>query len=158
LTAGQVSFGVRIDSARVEHDFKAAQREIKRKAAEGIKEAGQREMLPPVKRRAPAVIAHSLTTKATSTRGYVTTLGSRKADRITGLLNFGGTVKAPIKPKKKQALMIGKTGEFRAVVTKPRHYRGKHFIERGLEEGFSGFEQRVLVSIMGAFGSLDHSP
>lgn len=153
------SFHVRVDAAKTSTEFKAARKLIRAKAAQGVKEAGQRAILPPVKRGAPAVVSPYLTTKARGTSGYLTTLGPKVKDRIAGLLNFGGLVSTKIVPKHKQALRLRGSGAFLAQVgngqrAKGRKYTGKHFIERGIETGLPEFEHRLTDSIMSAFGEL----
>jgi hypothetical protein len=153
------SFRVRINAAKTSAEFKAARKLIRAKVSQGIKAAGQRAMLPPVKRAAPAVVSVYLTTKARASSGYVTTLGPKMGDRITGLLNFGGLVSTKIVPKHKQALHIRGTNVVVASVgngqrAKGRRYTGKKFIERGLAEGYPEFERTVTGSVMSAFGEL----
>lgn len=153
------AFHVRIDAEKTSAEFKVARKLIRAKAAQGIKEAGQRAMLPPVKRAAPAVVSVYLTTKSRATSGYVTTLGPKMGDRITGLLNFGGLVSTKIVPKRKQALHIRGTNVVVASVgngqrIRGRRYKGKAFIERGLREGYPLFERTVTGKVMEAFGEL----
>lgn len=155
------AFHVRIDAEKTSAEFKIARKLIRAKAAQGIKEAGQRAMLPPVKRAAPAVVSAYLTTKArpASGTGYVTTLGPKLYDRITGLLNFGGLVSTKIVPKSKHALHIRGTNILVAQVgngqrARGRKYKGKAFIERGLREGYPIFERTVTDKVMEAFGEL----
>lgn len=148
----------RVEGLQTVEQLKEARRQITTKTREGLREAGQRAILPPVRRRAPAVISPNMRTGATSRAGYVTTLGSRTQDRIAGLLNFGGLVTTQIFPKRKQALTVGRTGIIRASVTRPRHYIGKRFIERGMEEGLPELERITLQKLMESYEGLSHTP
>lgn len=152
-------YKVRIDAEKTSAEFKAARKLISVKVKEGIKEGGQRYILPPVKRQAPAVVAHYLTTRVRSNNGYVTTLGPRMKDRIAGLLNFGGLVSTKIVPKRADALHLRGTNIFVEQVGNGQHargrrYRGKKYIERGMREGLPLFEHHLTEKIMDAFGEL----
>jgi hypothetical protein len=152
-------FRVRVDAERTSAEFKLARKLVRSKAKQGLKEAGQRSLLPPVKRAAPAVVSPYLTTKATARSGYVTTLGPKMKDRIAGLLNFGGLVSTKIVPKKKEALHIRGTNVVVASVgngqrARGRKYKGEHFIEHGVTAGYPDFERRVTSTVMSAFGEL----
>lgn len=153
------SFRVQINAEKTSAEFKIARKQLRAKAMQGVREMGQRAMLPPVKRSAPAVVSVYLTSKAKGTSGYITTFGRKMGDRITGLLNFGGLVSTKIVPKKAQALHIRGTTIFVSQVgngqrARGRRYRGKKFIERGLAEGYPAFEHGVTDSVMSAFGEL----
>ena len=153
------TFRVRVDAAKTSEEFRRARREIRGKASQGLKEAGQRAILPPVKRAAPAVVSPYLTTKANSTSARITTLGPRVKDRIVGLLNFGGLVSTKIVPKKRSALHIRGTTIFVSQVgngqrARGRRYRGKHFIERGIASGYPSFERILVKTVLSAFGEM----
>ena len=149
---------VRVDSEKTSDEFKGARKDINRRTREGLVDAGKKAILPHVRAGAPGVVRNALTTRATSRRGYVTVQGRRLDDRIAGLLNFGGTVRTPIEPTKKSALTIGDTGEVRASVTRPRFYRGEHFIEKGIERGVPEMERIMLPTMMRIFDGLPHTP
>jgi len=152
-------FRVRVEAEKTSAEFKLARKTIRAKAKQGLREAAQRALLPPVKRAAPAVVSHYFTTKATPTSGYVTTLGSKMKDRIAGLLNFGGLVSTKVVPKRKEALHIRGTNVVVASVgngqrVRGRRYRGKHFIEAGVTAGSGEFERGVTDAVVSAFGEL----
>lgn len=152
---------VRFEGEGVPEVLKAAKREVKKRMKAGMADAAKSEVLPAVQRRAPQIVRHALTVKPTVKGPKITTTGPRKFDRITGLLNFGGTVKSVIAPTESsghQALVIGSGGVIRARVTKPRKYRGKRFIEQGIAVSFSSFEATVLNEVMASFNGIPHSP
>lgn len=151
---------VRFDGNGAPEVLKAAKREVKKRLKKGMMEAAEETILPAVRAKAPAIVRTHLTIKGAVKGPKLTTTGSRKFDRITGLLNFGGTVTstiAPIQSQGHQALAIG-PGIIRARVTGPRKYRGKRFIETGIALGFPRFEEKVLDSVMNAFNGLPHTP
>jgi S1-C subfamily serine protease len=151
---------VSVHAERTSAEFKMARRTLRAQAARGMREQAQRALLPPVKRAAPAVVAHYFTTKArVSGSVFITTLGPKMQDRIAGLLNFGGLVSTKIVPKRKEALRFRGSGVFVSRVgngqrARGRKYRGKHFIERGVVEGYPQFEHGVTDAILRSFGEL----
>ena len=118
---------------------------LNRRVKEGLTEAGQRAVLPKVRVLSTSVSLPFITVKATSRRLFITTRGSKLGDRITGLLNFGGTVTTPIRPKDKQALTVA-PGVIRAAVTGPRKYRGKHFMEKARDQSLPEVERIMMPS------------
>ena len=122
---------VRVDDRRVRRGLTQAQRDARKRAAGAMQRVTERRVLPRIKRIAPGVVAAAITAKANRKGAFITTQGPRVKDRITGLLNWGGTVRTFIRPKRKKALRIGPNVVRAAVYTK-RRYRGKKFIERGL--------------------------
>lgn len=147
---------VRFEDFGTKEELKVARRLVRQRVAEAIREAGQRAILPKAKMAAPAVVAHYLTTKAVTKGAFLTTLGSRKYDNITGLLNFGGQVRGKLLPKTAQALYlrgpnvivasVGEEGEVRA------RYEGQHFLEIAIEAGVPEMERLALKNVEEAFG------
>jgi hypothetical protein len=154
-------------------ELKAGRSILRSKVKEGLKEAAQRAVLPVAKRGAPAIAAQALTTKSTAKGAYLTTIGPRKLDSITGLLNFGGNPRGFIYPKKKQALRlrgtnivvdhIGAVGIERGVYgikfqqTEGRiraRYKGKHFLEAAIDGALPAYEALTMPKVLEAFGTL----
>jgi hypothetical protein len=146
----------RLDSFQTREELKAGRRLLRDRVKEGLKEAGQRAVLPEAKRAAPAVISHALTTKATTRGAYLTTLGRRKDDDITGLLNFGGQPKDVIRPRRMEALHIRGTNVVVASIGhegRPRaRYKGKHFLEAAISRSVPMMERITADKVMEAFG------
>lgn len=149
---------VKIDADRTTKEFKDASRDIRKRAKTGLAKAAKRVVLPAIRRFAPGVVDSFLTVKATSTRAFITTEGPKIGDRITGLLNFGGTVTTKVEPKRKLAVALRGTDVVVAAVTKPRKYTGKHFIEKGVAQTRDKVQREALPEIMKAFDGLEHRP
>lgn len=135
--------------------LKAARKVVRLRFTEAIREASQRAILPRAKNRAPGVVAHYLTTKATVRGAYLTTIGKRVYDNIAGLLNFGGYVKGKIEPKRAGGLYlrdygivvasVGEEGQVRA------RYKGQHFLEAAINEGVPAMEELALRKVSASF-------
>lgn len=163
----------RFEDFGTKEELKAGRRLLRQKVREGMHEAAQRAVLPVAKRGAPAIAAQALTTKAVSKGAYLTTIGPRKFDSITGLLNFGGNPRGFIYPKKKQALRlrgtnivvasIGAVGVEKGVYgikyqqTQGRiraRYKGQHFLEKAIEGALPAYEALTMPKVLEAFGTL----
>ncbi|HET9199244.1 MAG TPA: hypothetical protein VFN92_13440 [Solirubrobacterales bacterium] len=146
---------VRFEDFGEREALKAARKVVRLRYAEAIREAGQRAVLPRAKRRAPGVVGHYLTTKATLRGAYLTTIGKRVYDNIAGLLNFGGYVKGKLQPKRAKALYlrdynvvvasVGEEGKVRA------RYKGQHFLEAAISEGVPAMEELAIKKVAEAF-------
>jgi hypothetical protein len=108
--------------------FREARRSLDRHVKAGLVEAGEEVAVPAARvgvgnwAIAGRPVAGTLVARATLRGAYVTTTMRGTAGRAVGLLEFGGDVSTPIRPKKGRALVIA--GRFvRAHVTKTRHYR-----------------------------------
>lgn len=149
---------VRMEDFATKEELKAGRKLMREKMKEGLKEAGQRAVLPAAKRGAPAIVAQALTTKAAAKGAFLTTIGPRKLDNITGLLNFGGTPHDIIRPKHKQALRIRGTSVVVASIGaegRPRaRYKGKHFLEKAIKGAQPIFEELSMKKVLEAFGTL----
>jgi hypothetical protein len=145
---------IRIDASPTSAQFRVVKRELNARLRAGMVKGAEKYALPKVLQQAPSVVRPYLTVKAAVTKGaYITTRGPRQGDRITGLLNYGGVVKAPIRPQEAEALAIPGVG-LRAAVTGPRHYRGQGFIQKGVLAAKPGLEDAVLEEVMDSFGDL----
>lgn len=165
----------RFEDFGTKEELKAGRRLLRSKVKEGMHEAAQRAVLPVAKRGAPAIAAQALTTKAAAKGAYLTTIGPRKLDSITGLLNFGGTPRGAIYPTKRQALRIRGTnivvaaispttrGTKRSVVELNAgyvggeiraRYKGQHFLEKAIEGALPAYEALTMPKVLEAFGTL----
>jgi hypothetical protein len=151
---------LRLEDFETHEDIKAARKLIRGKVKEGLKEAGQRAVLPEAKRRAPAIVAEFLTTKANAKGAYLTTLGPRKFDDIAGLLDFGGYPEDVIRPKRKKAIAFRGNAGMVVVASvgeegRPRaRYKGSHFLEAAINNALPVMEVVSMLKIREAFGGL----
>lgn len=148
-----IGYRTRVDDERVRAQLSQARKEAGRRVKAGLQAGADGAVLPKVLRHAPSVVRPYLTVKATLRGIYITTKGKKVGDKITGLLNFGGTVRSDITPRKRKALVIG-PGIIRAAVTDDRTYAGKFFLERSRDEALPGVEDDLLRHVMPAFGEL----
>lgn len=152
----EFNVNVKIDAEKATEEFKRARSELRQATKRGILHAGERIVLPTARRLAPVAtgrLRDSLIVKATTSSGYLTTNLRGKQARYVGLQEFGGTVKTPITPRKAKALKIG--DRYVSKVGSPRHYHGKHFLTRAVEEKQSAIGRAMLDDIMKAFGDLE---
>ena len=146
---------VRIEDVGTREDLKAGRKLARVRYTEAIREASQRTILPRAKMRAPGVVAHYFTTKATTRGAYITTIGKRVFDDIAGLINFGGYLKGKIVPRKKKALYLREYGAVVASVGEEGKVRarfvGQHYLEAAIDEGVPAMEELALKKVTAAF-------
>lgn len=141
-----------VEDARATEGFKQARREINGRLKDGLRRAGEKVALPTARRLAPSKsgeLASSLVVKTTTRSASLTTSLRGKKGRRVGLLEFGGTVKAPIEHRKAQALYFG--GRFAAKVTTPRTFRGQHFLTRAVHDQIPEIEAAIGEEVLRAF-------
>lgn len=161
-----VTTSVDVDYGQVDDALKAARTEIRTQAKKGMATAADFAVAPRVRSAAaltmPPISTAALTTKANMREAYVTTRGPRVADRITGLLEFGGTVTTVIEPKKqgRTGLPIGGSGSdiIRYSVHGPRHYTGKRVLRTAVASSVDEFETILLRYVIDAFDPIPHVP
>lgn len=143
---------VSIDAAKTTEAFKEARRGVNRATKAGVRLAGEKIVLPEARRRVPVKtgrLRESLIVRTSGTSGYLTTSLRGKQSRFVGLLEFGGTVRKPIRPRMKQALMT--PWGPRAVIKKPRTYQARHFLQKSAEAKRQEFGERVLDEVLDVY-------
>jgi len=110
-------------------------------------DAAERLVLPTAKRRAPGSIGSSLVVRG-GRRPYLTTSRRGTKRQVVGLLEFGGTVRAPIVPKRAKALKVG-PGIYRASVTGPRVYKAQRFMRSAAEDRVQEFGEEIAGRLAG---------
>ncbi|MBA3689782.1 MAG: hypothetical protein H0W82_00015 [Actinobacteria bacterium] len=155
---GGISVSFTIDDAAVLAALRAMRRDINQDVKKSMLDAAKAVTLPAVVAlTAPSRGRMTMAAKATTRGAYITTNARGELRKVIGLLNFGGTVEAKILPKTKKALFFGGDHPVASIST-PRHYRGKHFIEKGIQATlgrFSAHVERQLTKIMQ--GRLTHA-
>jgi hypothetical protein len=157
-TGGGLLVAAKVDDDASPVLRKAARRELGRHVKTGLRRAAERAVLPSARRRAvqhAGAAGAALIVRSRASSAYLTCRSARQG-RIVGLLNFGGTVRTPIRPKKGQAVVVN--GQPVAQVTTPRVYHGAHFLERSVAETFPAFERILLTEVLKAFDPMQHQP
>lgn len=133
----RITYRASTDEARAR--TKALRKSIGKDAKKIMRASAQRRIVPRAERRAPSPAKGTIVARGTTTSVYVTTSARGKRRRIVGLLEYGGTVRAWIRPggKKKAIAFRGRGGEqvFVAVVKGPRTYRAQRFMGKAVDQG-----------------------
>lgn len=159
---GGLRVTARIDAVKTSDEFKAARHDIGVRLKEGLKAAGEEVALPKAKLLAANLkvagesTATSLVVRPRARDAVLTTTMRGKLGRAVGLQEMGGTVKTPILPKRKRAVVVN--GQPVAKVATPRHYTGRHFLTLSVETQRDQIDRAVLRHVMRAFDGLDHTP
>ena len=167
----------RVDMDAVQRELREAQYRIPNMLRDGLREAAEQEALPRVRMAGPSFAVAIWKAGATNRVAYITTRGPKTLDRAAGLLNYGGTVRGEIVPKRvkgqrKRAAREAAGEEFksayrgrgpealstpfgpRARVSGPRHYRAKHYLERAVAESVPGVTSRFRDKALDVFEGL----
>lgn len=138
-------FDIRFEDAQLHAAMREARRDLNQDIKQAMGEVGEGILLPAARRAVPAktgTLRRSLTFRATTRGGYVTTrLTRRQGGRRFGLLEFGGTRKDVIEPRKARALRFG--GRFTARVTTPRVYPQTLHVTRASDQQ----QPRIIVAL-----------
>jgi hypothetical protein len=152
---GGVRVEVKIDADKASDDFKAARKQVDRRLREGLKTAGEKVALPEAAAgpgEDGACGRAWSSSRAPATRSSPPALpGSARG--TSGSLEWGGTVRAPIEPSKKKALVVN--GQPVARVAGPRHYKARHFLSGAVESKQPQIEQALLDETMKAFDGFE---
>lgn len=145
--------------------LREGRRQIGQSVKAGLLEGASKRAVPAVRAAAPhrsGRLAGSIVARSTTRSVYLTTSLRGKQGRYVGLINYGGTVRAEIRPRRrgrgqKHALKMP-DGRFAARITTPRTYRASLFMQRGVEgvEGgiASDLQEAVLRSLQGGVASV----
>lgn len=159
-TSTKVTTGVDVDLGQVDDALKAAKKKVAQQAKAGMRRAGEVAILPRARAAAaatmPAVSVAAVTVRARQSEAYLTTQGPKLGDRITGLLEFGGTVSTQIVAKG-AGLPVG-PGIIRHSVNAPREYQGKGVLRAAVADAVPTFESILLEEITDAFDPIPHTP
>lgn len=131
-----MKFVVTVDDAAVHEAMRATRRDLAQDVKAVMAEAGEGILLPAARRAVPTKtgeLRRSLIFRATTRGGYVTTnLTRRRGSRRFGLLEFGGTRRDVIEPRRRKALAFG--GRHAAKVTTPRVYPARLHVTRARDQ------------------------
>lgn len=140
-----LDFTVRVDDARVLAALADSRSELSRDVREVMLVAARRKAVPLANAYAPRF------TDMDGAKGHVIANASQKGAYLTfrsglskmarardAMFEFGGAIRTPLAPKKAHALLLA-DGTFRMTVTKPRHIKGKHYMQRATDESIPTF-------------------
>jgi hypothetical protein len=155
---GGVRVEVKVDATKATEEFQRARRDVDKRLRIGLRTAGEKVALPEARRRAPVKtgrLRSSLTVKSRARDAVLTTSLTGKRARYVGLLEYGGTVRTTIEPKRKQAVVVN--GQPVARVTEPRTYRARHFLSGAVDAKRRAIEQALLDETVKAFDGFETS-
>lgn len=136
--------------------FRDVRRQIARDFDQTQAVAAERTVLPDARQRAGRYkvegesVGPSLIVRRARRGPYLTTVLRGQRGRAVGLLEFGGTVRKVILPKRKKALTVN--GQPVAVVRTPRHYEARHFMQDAAHARLSDFGDEVRDLLVDVFG------
>lgn len=128
----------RVDDRAVRAALRDARRDAQRIANEEIARISEERVLPLARQLTPRIVRDGTVLRVSAAgRPYLTTRGRGMRRRIFAYLNWGGTIRGEFGPRRRggrgpRALAI-RTPQgviYRARVRRPRHFEGKHFLER----------------------------
>lgn len=147
--ADQIIVSVKVDAKPGEEAFKRVRRQANRTAREAVQIAATKVILPDAKRRIGGGKTAATLVVRKGRVAYLTTTLRGKKGRYVGLLEFGGTVRTRLVPKRAKALLIN--GRFAANVTAPRTYKAKLFLTNAVHDNLPAIEEQTRSEIMVLF-------
>jgi hypothetical protein len=158
--ASGVSLSVEMDGVdRTAREFRDVRRRITRELDEVERRAAEQSVLPEAKLKAgrfsvdgESVGSHLVVRRARNGPELTTNLRGIRA-RAAGLLEFGGTVRTPIVPTKKKALLVN--GHPVAIVRNARHYRAHQYLTDAAHASLDEFGGNVRDRIVEFFDAFE---
>jgi acyl dehydratase len=153
---GAVRVDVHVDASKATEEFQHARRDADKRLRIGLRTAGEKVALPEARRRAPhksGRLRSSLVVKSRARDAVLTTSLTGKKARYIGLMEYGGTVRTTIEPKRKKAIVIN--GQPVARVTEPRTYRARHFLSGAVDAKHREIDQALLDETLKAFDGFE---
>jgi hypothetical protein len=150
-----VTLDIEVDSATTVRALRDVRRQIGKDFDQVMAMAAEEVVLPDARRRAghlkvgEASVAAALVVRKRRTAPYMTSRLRGSKARAVGLLEFGGTVRAEIRPRHGKALVIN--GQPVARVTKARHYRAHRFMYGAVDAKVDVFGDRVRDELVAFF-------
>lgn len=107
--------------------LRQSRREMRNVGIRTIKDTVVQKVVPTANALAPSPAKGTMKGGANLRGAYLTTNARGQRRAIVALLNFGGTIRTPIFPRRAKALKFG--GRYAASVKGPRTISGKHWME-----------------------------
>lgn len=158
--AGDLALDVEVEGLeKTTREFRAIRQRIARQLRDVEARAAETTVLPDAKRNASRLkvdgdqVSGRLVIRRSAKGPYLTTSFRGIRARAAGLQEFGGTVRTPIVPKRKKALLVN--GQPVAIVRKARHYRARHHLTDAAHEQLGQFGEHVRDEIVTYFSGLE---
>lgn len=156
--AGGVHIELTLDDfERTDQAFRDTRTRIARRLRAIVKASAEQTVLPAARQRAAALkvagelVSTRLVIRAGRGNSAVLTTSARGVRaRAIRLLEFGGTVSTPIRPRRRRALAFGGQHPI-ARVTNARHYRARLFLTHAARERQDAFARAVRDGLVGEF-------
>lgn len=156
-SAGGLALDVEIDDIEAaERGLRDVRARIARRSDELAVESAEQTILPDARRRASHLkiagtpIAGALVVRRRRAAAVITTKLRGTKAQAAGLLEFGGTVRKPILPKRKRALAFG-GGHPVARVRTARHYRAQRYMTGAVDAKLGAFGEDLRDRIVDVF-------
>ena len=133
---------VRVRSREALAALRESRRAVRGDMAAIIARHGRHKVLPAARRLSPSIVRDSLTIRPTRSGARLTTTARGVRRRTLGYLNFGGTIRKEIRPRKAKALRM-KDGRFVARVKRPRTFAGLHFMEEARDRHLAALRREL---------------
>lgn len=138
--------------------LRKARQKVRGRTNRAVKQLAERTILPAARRRGRlGPFTSKLVVRTRYTGSAFLTGQTLKAGRAIGLLEFGGTRRDPIRPRKrgKQAVMTPRGP--RAAVLGPRKYKKRGLLIRTVEDLYPAYERELLGAVLEEFDPLETS-
>lgn len=153
---------VRVDADATVEALKRARGQANDALKRGMVAAAEREVVPAARRRAPrrsGRLAASIVARPARGTVMLTTSLRGKQARAAGLLEFGGTVRKSIRPRRKWSKRGGRShraavvvnGQPVAAVHTPRRYKARHYLTTARDERIGQWGEALRPAILKAF-------
>lgn len=147
----------KVDASEAIQGMRRARREAGKLAKGAQREAAEEAILPEARRRAPTFARSRIAARARRTSAFLATSLPARLDRVVGLLEFGGAIRTPLRPKKRRALRL-RDGSFVMAVNKPRKIEAKRLLQGAVEARFGDYQEALVPKLMRAFDDFEHTP
>lgn len=136
-----------VDDAYVLQALRDTRRALNQDVKRVLERAALAHALPAARRNAPAFLRGIIAVKPTTRTVMLTVTGPRlgRLQRAAGLLEFGGVVRVPLRPKNAKALKFN--GRYAARVQGVRRYAPKGFLQAAAIEARPAIMRDLRVDI-----------
>ena len=140
-------FNIHIDDHQVLAGLRESKRAMNQEVKRSLARGAQTHVLPVARSVSPRFLRDAVAIKATPTQVYLTVSGAKtgRLVRAGAVLEYGGTIKTPIRPRHGKALKIG--DRYVSLVSRPRVIAGKHFLQGAADRGRPALARALEVDV-----------